>query len=122
MGVEEGDDLALDLLGADEARTDQAGALAGAQDAYRHRQRLDVLLELFAQVICVEATETTSSTSATATRNRDAPRSLASSTRMISATSSRGDRTMMVHTVRNSVDQASLWNTMTMLVVGSSSG
>lgn len=38
---------------------------------------------------------------------------------MISLSSGRGDRFMTLHTVRNNVDQASLWNTMTMDVVGS---
>jgi hypothetical protein len=46
------------------------------------------------------------------------PLSLASSTRIISASNSRGERVMMDHTVRSNVDQASLWKTMTILVVG----
>ena len=47
------------------------------------------------------------------------PCSLASSTRMISLSSSGGDLLITLNTVRNSVDQASLWNTMTTVVSGS---
>ena len=43
---------------------------------------------------------------------------LASSTRMISWTKCRGDRSITLQTVRKSVDQASLWNTMITLVFG----
>lgn len=50
------------------------------------------------------------------------PRSLASSTNMISSSNSRGERVMMDQTVRNKVVHASLWNTITMLVVGSNFG
>jgi len=46
------------------------------------------------------------------------PFSLASSTRMISCTSRHGDRLMMLQIVRSRVDHASLWNTITMLVLG----
>lgn len=50
------------------------------------------------------------------------PLSLASSTKMISFRSERGERLITLHTVRNSVVQASLWNTITIEVVGSFGG
>jgi len=50
------------------------------------------------------------------------PLSLASSTRIISFKSGRGDLLITLHTVRNKVDQASLWNTITIEVVGNSVG
>ena len=50
------------------------------------------------------------------------PLSLASSTRIISFKSGRGDLLITLHTVRNKVDQASLWNTITIEVVGNSAG
>jgi hypothetical protein len=50
------------------------------------------------------------------------PRSLASSTRIISFNNDLGERFITLHTVRNSVDHASLWNTITMLVVGNRNG
>jgi len=43
------------------------------------------------------------------------PRSLASSTRIISVMSWRGDRMIILHSIRTRVDHASLWNTLTML-------
>lgn len=43
---------------------------------------------------------------------------LASSTRMISLSSAAGEACRTLYTVRSSVDHASLWNTMTTLVVG----
>lgn len=49
------------------------------------------------------------------------PRSLASSTRIISTSKCLGERLMTLWTVRSSVLHASLWNTMTMLVLGRSS-
>lgn len=49
------------------------------------------------------------------------PRSLASSTSMISSSSCHGDLFITLQMVRTSVDQASLWKTMTMLVVGNAS-
>lgn len=48
------------------------------------------------------------------------PLSLASSTSRISFNNSLGDRLIMLCTVLSRVDQASLWNTMTTLVSGSS--
>lgn len=48
--------------------------------------------------------------------------SLSSSTRMISLTSSRGVRLMMLHKVRTSVHHASLWKIMMIEVLGSASG
>lgn len=50
------------------------------------------------------------------------PLSLASSTRIISFKSGLGDLLITLHTVRNKVDQASLWNTITIEVVGNSAG
>lgn len=50
------------------------------------------------------------------------PRSLASSTSTISTSRILGERLMTLCTVRSRVLQASLWNTMTMLVLGRSSG
>lgn len=50
------------------------------------------------------------------------PRSLLSSTRMISSRSALGDLLITLHTVLNSVVHASLWNTITTLVVGNLSG
>ncbi len=54
------------------------------------------------------------------TTARNAPLSLASSTRMISLSSGRGERLMTLWMVLSSVDHASLWNTITTLVSGSS--
>lgn len=50
------------------------------------------------------------------------PLSLASSTSIISLSSDRGDRLITLQTVRKSVVQASLWNTITIEVVGSLEG
>lgn len=52
----------------------------------------------------------------------DQPRSLASSTSTISTSRCLGERLMTLWTVRSRVLHASLWNTMTMLVLGRSSG
>lgn len=53
---------------------------------------------------------------------RKRPFSLASSTSIISLSNGRGDLLMVLHMVRMRVDHASLWNTITTLVVGSRSG
>jgi hypothetical protein len=50
VGVQERDDLALDVLRPQETRPDQTGALLRSQDHHRNGQRLDVLLQLAAQV------------------------------------------------------------------------
>lgn len=55
-------------------------------------------------------------------RGECVPRSLASSTRIISSRSVCGERSMTEWTVRSSVLHASLWNTMTTLVRGRLSG
>ena len=47
------------------------------------------------------------------------PLSLASSTKIISFKRARGERFITLQTVRNNVVQASLWNTITIEVVGS---
>jgi hypothetical protein len=52
VGVQERDDLALDVLRPQETRPDQTGALLRSQDHHRNGQRLDVLLQLAAQVFC----------------------------------------------------------------------
>lgn len=48
MGIEEGDDVTLDMFGAQQTCSDETRPVLSAEQMCRHRQRLDVVFQLLA--------------------------------------------------------------------------
>lgn len=128
VSIEKSDDLSFHLFGADKASADESWTLVSAQHMNRHGKISYMIFQFFPKIVYNSRRKTNTIKYIFFRKNKKRrkkiqqmnviPLSLASSTKIISASNSRGERVMMDHTVRSNVDQASLWKTMTILVVG----